>query len=142
MTTNGLAPMTDVVTFKSRLTAVTKYCRERQARVILMTPVHMQWNDGLRKAYGATPPFNVKDPDGFNAIAIGHIEAVREVAREQQVELLDVYEILRKVAQTNRKKPLTLMLDSMHINNDGHKLIGKKLAEMILKPPQPTPNHQ
>lgn len=135
--TNGYEAMTDAATFKTRLTKLVRYCTERKARVILLTPVHMQWNDGLKKIYGAKPPFNVKDPDGFNAVAFKHIEAVREVAREQQVELLDVYEIFRKTMQANKKKPQALMLDSIRMNNDGHKLVGKKLVEMILKPPQP-----
>lgn len=137
--TNGYVTKTDVPTFKSRLTTVVKFCRARQARVILLTPVHMQWNDGLKKIYGSSRPFKSYDPDGVNAPMMGHVEAVREVAREQQVELLDVYEILRKSMQMNRKKPMALMIDSAHINEEAHKLIGKKLVEMIYKPPQPPP---
>jgi lysophospholipase L1-like esterase len=106
--------------------------RRKNTRVILMTPNPMRWTEPLKKLYGK-PPYNPDDPDGLNATIKPYVEAVRKIAAEQKVELLDVYNMYESRAKKGESID-ALLLDGMHPNEKAHRMVGDALVEILKAP--------
>lgn len=117
--------------FVSNYTAIVRALKSSGTRVVAATPYYLPWTDETRKLYNA-PPFKPADRDGMNAILIKYVEAVRTIAKAEQIELVDIYELTRK-GNAPVKTGWKYMYDSMRLNSAGHKLVADKLAEAILK---------
>lgn len=129
-------PVVFLERFVSNYTAVVRALKAGGTRVIVATPYYLPWTEETRKLYTA-PPFKPGDRDGLNSILIKYVEAVRAIAKSEEVEIVDVYELTRK-GNAPVKTGWKYMHDSMRLNSAGHKLIADKLAEEILKAPSPT----
>ena len=78
-----------------------------------------------RDVYGK-PPYRPEEPDGFDAPVLARYnQSVRTLARELHVPLVDVH------AAFTGKEPDKLLLDGMHPNDAGHRLIAELLVPVI-----------
>ena len=59
--------------------------------------------------------------------------AMRKIAAEEKVTLIDVNQAYYDYSQNNAVKLDNMFLDGMHPNNTGHKLVAEMLAEKIKK---------
>jgi len=100
------------------------------AEVILMTPNQLRWSPRTLERYGK-PPYNRDDPRGFNLLLKEYCEAVRKVAREENVRLVDVFAAYDDAQKTGGKSAEDLLPDGMHPNTDGHSLVADALEPLL-----------
>ena len=101
--------------YKRNLTTIVGTLKKDGARVILMTPNKI----GLMYE------------DWRVARLAGYAAAVRQVAREQQVALVDIWQAYEAFEGKVGAKRDELMLDGMHPSDKGHELTASALAECI-----------
>jgi len=104
---------------------------KKKCRVILMTPNSMRWTENLKKVHGKHP-YNPDDAGGLNATIKPYVEAVRKLAAEKKVDLIDVYAEYEKHAKAQGSTN-DLLPDGMHPNDKGHRLVADKLLELLAK---------
>jgi len=102
----------------------------RDCDVILMTPNPMRWTEPLLKLYGRAP-FDVNDPWGFNLTNREYAQGVRELAKDLNVPLVDVYQHFYDYDAARNQSTVDLLLDGMHPNTAGHVLIADWLLAEI-----------
>ena len=90
-----------------------------------MTPNPLRWTDKLKKMYGKNP-YNPVDPDGFNVRLRDYAMVVRRLAKEESVRLIDVYQAFEEAGDVD-----ALLLDGMHPNDRGHRLIADRLLRIL-----------
>ena len=105
--------------------------RARGCDVILMTPNPMRWTEPLLKLYGKAP-FDVQDPWGFNLTNHDYAQGVRDLAKELEVPLVDVYQLFYDYDAVAGQSTDDLLLDGMHPNNLGHAMIADWLTDVIM----------
>ena len=88
---------------------------ERKVRVILMTP----------NAIGSR-----FETWRFERVS-NYAEAIREIAQEKAVPLVDVWNMFLDYAATSDNDVDDLMLDSMHPNDKAHEMIAERLTAII-----------
>ena len=118
--------------YRDNLRQMISQLKDRKVRVILMTPNPMCWTPRMREIYGH-PPYDPKDPQGFNVLVKDYAAAAREVAREQGVTLVDVHENYQQHAKDPRRSLATLMPDGIHPNDQGQEIITELLIPEIIK---------
>jgi lysophospholipase L1-like esterase len=101
--------------------------RQQNVPVVLMTPNPLQWTPQLVELYGR-PPYDVTDPEGLNVILRHYADAVRRIAAEKEVPLVDVM-ALHQERGHDRAEPL--LSDGIHPNQRGHALVAHHLVELI-----------
>ena len=101
--------------------------KKKDIGVVLMTPNPAIWNSGLRKRYGK-PPYDVRDPWGFNLLNKDYAASVRSIAEEEGVPLVDVFAAIQKMGVPGAR---TLLLDAMHPNDKGHEWLARQICAMI-----------
>jgi len=112
--------------FEKNLREFCATLKGRGARVVLMTPNPLRWTPKLKELYGK-PPYKVDDADGFNVVLRDYAGAVRRLAREEKVGLVDVF-----AAFMAQPSPDALLLDGMHPNERGHRIVADLLAERLV----------
>ena len=118
--------------FKTNLETFIEALRAQKSTVILMTPNPMRWTPALKQMYGK-PPYRPDDPDGFNVILQTYVDVVRAVSIEQAVPLVDVYAEYQIYGRNPGQSADDLLLDGMHPNDQGHRLVADLLIEEILQ---------
>jgi hypothetical protein len=99
--------------------------RQHNAKPILMTTNPTRWTSKLRELYGK-PPYRPEDADGFDAPVLARYnETVRKLAQQLSVPLVDIH------AGFTAKKADKLLLDGMHPNDEGHRLVAELLVPVI-----------
>lgn len=99
--------------------------RAQDAKPILMTTNPTRWTPKLRELYGKAP-YLPDDADGFDTPVLARYNAVvRKLAAGLSVPLVDVHAAF---CATNASK---LLLDGMHPNDEGHRIIAKLLVPVI-----------
>jgi len=106
--------------------------KTRGAKVILMTPTPFRWTAKLRELYGK-PPYDVNDPNGFSAPLAEYCEIMRTIAGQQNVTLIDLFQAFEDYDRVDGQSVDDLLLDGMHPNDAGHKLVTERLVPEILK---------
>lgn len=106
-----------------------KALRKNGAKIILMTPNALAWTPKLKKLYGK-PPYVPKSAKGFNVTMRPYVTAVRKIAKEERVELVDVFAYFDSQRGDDLNK---LLLDGMHPNKKGHRIVADKLLKVIPK---------
>jgi len=106
--------------------------RSRGAKVILMTPNPLRWTKKLKTMYGK-PPYDPRDPNGFNVTLTPYAEVVRKVAREAGVALIDVFAEFTAYGRVGNQTVDDLLLDGMHPNDKGHAIIAGLLTGKTLE---------
>lgn len=107
---------------------------QRNCMVILMTPNPLQWTPELKKMYGQ-PPYRSADPDGFNVMLRAYADSVRMVARQTQARLVDVDAAFRAHGAIEGQSTDDLLLDGMHPNSRGHRIVADLLIREIARHP-------
>ncbi|MCA9062914.1 MAG: hypothetical protein KDA96_07640, partial [Planctomycetaceae bacterium] len=106
--------------------------RKRNTQVVLMTPNPLRWTPKLREMYGK-PPYLPDKEDGFNIQLEEYAEAVREIAKSEDVPLVDVALAFASWGAMDGKSVNDLLLDGIHPNEQGHRLIASGLTELIVR---------
>ena len=99
--------------------------QKQKAKVILMTPNPLRWTPKLIAVYGKAP-YHPDAEDGFeSATLVPYVEALRALATELKVPLVDVH------AAYPKSHADALLLDGMHPNDKGHELVAELLVPVI-----------
>jgi lysophospholipase L1-like esterase len=112
--------------YEANLRYMVKTLTERGAHVVLMTPNACRWTETTRKYY-AKPPYRANDPDGFNIVLSDYAGIVRRVARQEGVPVVDVFAAFQAYGKVAGQSVDGLLVDGMHPNSKGHKLIANLL---------------
>lgn len=104
----------------------------KDCKVILMTPNPIRWTPTLRGIYGK-PPYRPDDSDGFNVTLGPYADCVRAVAKNKKVPLVDVYAAFQAYGHVKGQSVDDLLLDGMHPNDKGHRLVADLLIKVLLK---------
>jgi len=97
-----------------------------------MTPNPLRWTSQLKELYD-NAPYDPENPDGMNHLLKLYTETAREVARTEKVMLVDVAKAFENYAQDGRRSMDDLLLDGMHPNQQGHRLIAGLLSARIVE---------
>jgi len=124
-------PRVPLERYRENLRHFVQTLKSRNTRVVLMTSNPLRWTPRLKEMYGR-PPYQPGNEDGFNAPLVPYCEAVRQIAREEGVELLDMQQIFVEQARKQGVTVDSLLSDGMHPNDEGHRIKGDLLRERIL----------
>ncbi len=105
--------------------------RAQGARAILMSPNPLRWTPELVQLYGR-PPYNPVEPDGFNLHLARYAALAGQVAAEEHVPFVDVYGQFQARGGEGGRGIDALLLDGMHPNAAGHRLIADWLRPLVL----------
>jgi len=119
--------------YRENLESFVDTLQARGARVILMTPNRIRWSDQTRALYGK-PPYDPADPDGFAVTMPPYVEAVRQVAAAKGVTLIDVWAAYQEYDAVEGQSMDELLLDGMHPNAAGHRLVADRLLAAVHSP--------
>jgi lysophospholipase L1-like esterase len=134
------APRVSLKRYEENLRFFVQTLKFHRTRVVMMTPTPICWTPKLREMYGK-PPYQPDQADGLNALMTPYCEAVRRIAREESVELVDMQLALAKEAAKLGLTVDVLLSDGMHPNDRGHRIEADLLLERInaLKSTQGNP---
>ncbi len=105
--------------------------QKQGAKVIVMTTNPLRWTSKLRELYGK-PPYNVDAEDGFESLnLLSYNEAVRKLAAELKVTLVDVHAAYPAFAAKNKTTIDAMLTDGMHPGELGHQLVAELLVPAI-----------
>ena len=129
------APRLTLEQYADSLRSIIDTLRSDGARPILMTPNPMRWSE----LYGnelrdPVLGFDFDDPRGINRLLDIYAERAREVARQENVPMVDVlarFEAYGRVPGQD-VRDLLITNDDIHPNDAGHALIAEWLLEVIL----------
>jgi lysophospholipase L1-like esterase len=113
-------PRVGIETYRGNLEYFIRALRERNSKIILMTPNRFAWTPRLRSLYGK-PPYRVTSDDGFNFMLDKYSGVVRDIARREKIDLIDAANAV----------PASALLDGMHPNSDGHRIVGELLLPVV-----------
>lgn len=120
-------PRVDLKTYEGNLRYFVKELRAGGSKIILMTPNRFAWTPRLLELYGK-PPYRTDSDDGFNVMLDVYCDALRSVARQEDVRLIDPAKAV----------PASALLDGMHPSSEGHRIVADLLfpavREMLKKP--------
>lgn len=121
-------PRVPIETYRTNLQYFVETLEREGIQPILMTPNPLAWTPKLIELYGK-PPYDPDSADGFNVLLADYAEVVRTVAKEEDVLLVDVWQLFK---EHQRKYPNeSLLLDGMHPNERGHRLIADALMKVL-----------
>ncbi|MEZ5384896.1 MAG: exo-alpha-sialidase [Prosthecobacter sp.] len=113
--------------FRAMITAAQK----QGAKVIVMTTNPLRWTSKLRELYGK-PPYHPESDDGFDSPFLAkYNDALRELAKEMNVRLVDVRAEYPGFAAKHNVTIDDLLVDGMHPNDLGHQLVAELLVTAI-----------
>jgi lysophospholipase L1-like esterase len=116
--------------YAANLRKMIKQLKEKQISVILMTPNSLRWIPRMKKLYGK-PPYDPEDVQGFNVLLRSYAAAVRKIAKEENVPLVDVYAAFENYDKQANQAADDLLLDGMHPNTQGQKMVADLLLPQI-----------
>ncbi len=128
------SPRISLDEYHSNLRSMISAVQAQGGSVVLMTPNPMCWTDKLKQLYGK-PPYDAQDPDGFNILLRDYAQAVRDLAGELNLPLVDIYAAFERYDQQPGRKIDDLLLDGMHPNDKGHRLVCDELAKVLASLP-------
>ncbi|MEO6784502.1 MAG: GDSL-type esterase/lipase family protein, partial [Chthoniobacteraceae bacterium] len=124
-------PRVPLAEYLENLRAMISAARQQNARVILMTTNPIRWTPRLKELYGK-PPYDADKEDGFDSAHLAaYNEALRKLAAELSLPLVDVRAAYPAFAEKHRTTIAGLLLDGMHPNDLGHQLVSELLVPAI-----------
>jgi lysophospholipase L1-like esterase len=124
-------PRVSLERYEANLRYFVQTLKSRNTRVFLMTPNPLRWTPKLKEMYGR-PPYQPDDPDGLDLRLVTYCEVVRRVAHEEGAELIDAQRAFFDQAQKQGISVDKLLLDGMHPDDLGHRLVADLLIERLL----------
>lgn len=118
--------------YEKNLRQMTATLKEKHIRIILMTPNPLCWTPKMREMYGR-PPYDPKDPQGFDILVKNYVAAVRKIAADLHVPLVDVHAEYQKHFNDPKRSAAMLLPDGVHPNDQGHAIVADLLIPVILK---------
>lgn len=125
-------PRVSVADYEQNLRHFIRSLEEGGVSVVMMTPNPLRWTPKMRRMYGE-PPYLPDDEDGYNVILRGYAEKVRRIAESDNVSLIDVYRIFEDLGKNEGASVEDLLLDGIHPNKAGHRLIADQLIGLLRK---------
>jgi lysophospholipase L1-like esterase len=123
-------PRIGLTNFRNHLQYLVSMLRARGVKVVLMTPNPLRWTPRLRELYGKSP-YHPEDPEGMNQLLHTYVAAVRELAHQEHVALVDVDEAFRTYAGEHGSLD-DLLLDGMHPNQQGQSIVAELLGKTVM----------
>ena len=127
-------PRVSIERFESNLAQIVDEIRQTGAKCILMTPNPLAWTAPLRDLYGKAP-YDPDDPDGFNLTLRTYSERVRRLAQREKIPLVDVERAFRQRAAISEHGIDDLLLDGMHPNEQGQRIVAELLLIELMQEP-------
>lgn len=129
-------PRVPLKAYRENLTRMVRTLTADGAKPILATPQPMHWTDKLKALYAGPPhhersPYNADDPLGFNSTLTDYVQVVRDVAQREQVTLVDLHRQFMDYHRVEGQDLSDLLLDGMHPNDKGHRMITDALLPII-----------
>jgi lysophospholipase L1-like esterase len=125
-------PRVTLEDYKLNLVAMVRALKERGTRVVLMTSNPIYWVERTLQRYGK-PPYRRDDVDGFNYFLRDYVQAVRDIARNEAVGLVDVYSAFKDHEEKAKLKPGVLTKDGLHPDEQGQRIIAELLMAHLVK---------
>jgi len=126
-------PRVPLKAFVRDLREIIAGARASGAKVILMTTNPTRWGGRYKELYGK-PPYDPNAEDGFDRPFLSQYnQAVRDLAAELNLPLIDLHELYLKRAQEQQVPVDSLLLDGVHPNDKGHALVAEALLPVIQK---------
>lgn len=113
--------------YEANLRSLIDQLQKRKIKVILMTSNSLRWIPRIKKLYGK-PPYDPDDPRGFNLFLKDYAQSVRDIAREKQMPLVDIYKAFEEYGKQPGQATDDLLLDGMHPNTAGQ----RKVADLLI----------
>lgn len=129
-----LTPRIDLPTFRSHIVSMVQRLKSRNIRVLLMAPNPLSWTPETIARCGqpvAGSPYDPADPFGLNALLSGYVTALQEIAIAEQVQFVNVYNRFMSHANTAGQTLDDLLLDGLHPNARGQRMISEALYEVL-----------
>ncbi len=124
-------PRVPLAEYLSNLRRMIAAAQEAKAQVILMTTNPLRWTPKLKEVYGK-PPYNPAAEDGFDSATLaGYNDALRQLAAELKVPLVDVRAAYPEFAAKHQTTIEGMLLDGMHPNDLGQQLVAELLVPAI-----------
>lgn len=135
-------PRVPIETYRKNLTAMVRTLKDDGVKPILVTPQPMHWTEKLKDLYAGPPhhdksPYDAADPLGFNATLVDYVRVVREVAELEEVALVDLHQQFMDYHAVEDQDLSDLLLDGMHPNDKGHRMIADALLPIIASRTEP-----
>jgi len=125
------APRVPLAEYISNLRQMIAAAQEAKAKVILMTTNPLRWTSKLREFYGR-PPYDPAAEDGFDSATLaGYNDALRTLAAELKVPLMDVRAAYPDFAAKHHTTVEGMLPDGMHPNDLGQELVAELLVPAI-----------
>lgn len=125
-------PRVSAEQFAANLRHFVEQLRGIKATPILMLPPPACWSQVLRGYYNK-PPYDINDPESWQRTTRAHRDAARRLAATLAVACVDHDRTFRDAA-TDRGVTLDdLMLDGMHPNTPGQRIIADALLPELLR---------
>lgn len=125
------APRVPLTEYLKNVRAMISAAKLQKARVILMTTNPLRWTPKLKDMYGQ-PPYDSDKEDGFDSAQLAAFnEALRKLAVELSLPLVDVRAAYPDFAAKHGTTIDGLLLDGMHPNDLGHQLVSELLFPAI-----------
>jgi lysophospholipase L1-like esterase len=124
------SPRVALADYRQNLTEMVRTLKQRGARVILMTPNALSWTPTLRKMYSQAP-YLPDEADGMNVLLRDYAEAVRGIAHDEGVGLVDVFTAFQEADKQAGHKPGWLARDGMHPDDEGQRIVEKLIIEHL-----------
>ena len=121
-------PRVTLADYRKNLTEMIDTLKKQGAQVVLMTSNPIHWVSKTRELYGK-PPYEWDDVDGFNVLLRDYVKEVREIAKNEDVGLVDVFAAFEAHDSDPKHKAGSLTPDGMHPGNEGHRMI----ADLLIK---------
>lgn len=122
----------DLKQFEANLTHFVITLQSQGSQVILMTPNPCRWTVKLKALYGKSP-YQPDQVDGFNVLLSEYAEVVRRLAKQNDAVLIDVYHLFQDYGKQPQQTADDLLLDGIHPNAAGHRLIADLLLKQLTK---------
>ena len=117
--------------YLENMRAMVSAAKLQKATVILMTTNPLRWTPKLKDMYGK-PPYDADKEDGFDSAQLAAFnEALRKLAAELSLPLVDVRAAYPGFAAKHNTTVDGLLLDGMHPNDLGHQLVSELLFPAI-----------
>lgn len=124
-------PRVSLAAFIDNYRTMIAETQKQGAKIILMTTNPLRWTSKLRELYGK-PPYNADAEDGFESLNLKRYnEALRNLATELNVPLVDVHAAYPGFAAKNKTTIEEMLPDGMHPGDSGHQLVAELLVPAI-----------
>ncbi|MCB1205224.1 MAG: exo-alpha-sialidase [Verrucomicrobiae bacterium] len=116
--------------YRENLATLAELAGKAGAKVVFMTPNPLRWSSKTRDLYGK-PPYDPERDDGFDLVLESYREAMREMAGERNLPLLDVPPVWEAALAGKPGQIDDLLLDGMHPNDRGHEITAAALLPVV-----------